>query len=66
MEFNSVLGISPLPHVAAGAPWTTLRQGLNVLAPLYHSRVNLLLEVSNNYLTPSSGDYIVSRHVRSN
>ncbi len=66
MEFNSILGISPLPHIAAAGPWTTLRQGINVLAPLYHTRVNLILEVTNNYLNPYGNDYIVSRGVRVN
>ena len=66
MEFSSVLGISPLPHVAASGPWAALRQGLNVMAPLYHTRVNLLLSVVQNYLAPYGPDYIVSRNVETN
>jgi hypothetical protein len=66
MEFNSVLGISPLPHFAAGGPFTTLRQGVATLAPLYHSRVNMLLGVQSHYLRPSGGKYIASRHVKTN
>ena len=66
MQLNTQLGIGLSPRKSISSKFTVSRQASNVLAPLYHSRVNLYLDVVSDHLYDSGDKYLVSRHVRAN
>ena len=64
-SWDGVLGVTPLPHHAAGAAPKTMGDLTMVMNSLYSSRLNLMLWHFNT-LSPAGGAYIVSRNVRTN
>jgi hypothetical protein len=64
-SWDGVLGVTPLPHHAAGAAPKTMGNLTMVMSSLYSSRTNLMLWKFNT-LSPYGSSYIVSRNVKSN
>jgi hypothetical protein len=64
-SWDGVLGVTPLPHHAAGAAPKSMGNMDLVMSSLYSSRINLILWHFNSLL-PAGDSYIVSRNVRSN
>jgi len=63
--WDGVLGVTPLPHHAAGAAPKSMGNLTMVMSTLYSSRINLMIWHFNT-LSPYGGQYIVSRNVRTN
>ena len=64
-SWDGVLGVTPLPHHAAGAAPKNMGNLTMVMSTLYSTRLNLMLWHFNT-LSPYGGAYIVSRNVRTN
>ncbi len=64
-SWDGVLGVTPLPHHAAGSAPKTMGNLTMVMSSLYSSRINLMLWHFNT-LSPQGSAYIVSRNVRTN
>tara|TARA_Y100000034_G_scaffold136200_1_gene211446 strand:+ start:407 stop:1393 length:987 start_codon:yes stop_codon:yes gene_type:complete len=67
-SWDGVLGVTPIPHHAAGAAPKTMGNLTMVMSSLYSTRINLMLWRFNTLDPGFGGDngYIVSRNVRSN
>ena len=64
-SWDGVLGVTPLPHHAAGAAPKSMGNLTMVMSTLYSTRINLMLWHFNT-LSPYGSAYIVSRNVRTN